>query len=482
MSARTWPGPTEGSWSTSPTSRTAARGGRARDQRLHQQHVDHRGLVDDEQVAAERVRLVALEAAVLRVSLEQAMDGLRLDAGGLGQALGGSARGRAERDVDALGHEHPEDRVDQRGLADTRAAGDDQGLARDGEAQGFPPARREREAAALLQPRDGPVDVEGGPGWLPGCKGLQALGDVPLGPVQACQEDAAAFPDRVGHHGALLQLERQRVREPVGCHLEQLGAGAQQVVLGQAAVALVQGLRKRVTHPGADPHHGVLGDAEFGRDLVGGLEADAADVAREAVRVLADDRHGLGAVGLVDAHRPARADAMGVQEQHDLAHDLLLGPASGDALGALGAYALDLAQTRRLGLDHVEDGLAEGLHQALGIGGPDAADHARAEIALDALDRRRRGRLEEGGPELQAVRPVVGPGAGDLDPFAGRDHGGMADDGDEVALPASLEAEHAEAVLLVVERDALHETGEVLRRSLAGRGGPEAHGYIVARR
>ena len=129
---------------------------------------------------------------------------------------------------------------------------------------------------------------------------------------------------------------------------------------------------------GANPHHSVLGDADLCRDLVGRLEADAADVTRQAVWVLADDRDGLGTIGLVDPHRPAGADAMGVQEQHDLAYDLLLGPAGGDAFCALGADALDLAQAPAQPRSR-QTQLAESLHQALGIGWSDAADHARAQ-------------------------------------------------------------------------------------------------------
>ena len=87
------------------------------------------------------------------------------------------------------------------------------------------------------------------------------------------------------------------------------------------------------------------------RDLVGGPEADAADVARQPVGVLGDHLHGLGAVGLEDPHRPRGADAMGVQEQHDLADHLLLGPAGDDARGALGADAGDLPQALGLLLD-----------------------------------------------------------------------------------------------------------------------------------
>ena len=55
----------------------------------------------------------------------------------------------------------------------------------------------------------------------------------------------------------------------VGRHLDQLGRELHQLVLRQAAVALVHGLGERVGHARADPDHGVLVDADLGRDLVG---------------------------------------------------------------------------------------------------------------------------------------------------------------------------------------------------------------------
>jgi hypothetical protein len=56
MSARTCRGPTEGSWSTSPTTSRAARFGTALSSAcMHQQHVDHRLLIDDEQVTVDGI-------------------------------------------------------------------------------------------------------------------------------------------------------------------------------------------------------------------------------------------------------------------------------------------------------------------------------------------------------------------------------------------------------------------------------------------
>ena len=66
-----------------------------------------------------------------------------------------------------------------------------------------------------------------------------------------------------------------------------------------------------------------------------------------------------------------------------------------------------LAQAFRLGLDDIEDLLAERPHKPAGVDRADAPDHARAEILLDALDRRRRSRADETRLELLVVGTVA---------------------------------------------------------------------------
>ena len=83
------------------------------------------------------------------------------------------------------------------------------------------------------------------------------------------------------------------------------------------------------------------------------------------------------------------------QKQHDLPDHLLLSPAANDALRPLRADPSHLAQATRLLLDDVEHGIAEGSHELLRVDRTDAADHARAEILLDPLGRRRCCGLEE---------------------------------------------------------------------------------------
>ena len=196
MSASTWPGPTEGSWSMSPTISSAASSGDRLHQRLHQHDVDHGGLVDDQQVAVERIVRVALEAAALGVDLQQAMDGLGLDARRLGHALGGAAGRRAKQQLHALGREDAQDRIDDRRLADARAAGDHQHLGRQRQPDRRLLAVGKLQAGLASRPRATPSRRRSTA--RAACRSAmreQPLGDRLLGPVEAGQEDAGRLAD-----------------------------------------------------------------------------------------------------------------------------------------------------------------------------------------------------------------------------------------------------------------------------------------------
>jgi hypothetical protein len=125
--------------------------------------------------------------------------------------------------------------------------------------------------------------------------------------------------------------------------------------------------------------------------------------------------------------RTARAvlNAVAVQEDHDLPHDLLLGPGLGDPPGAHRADACHLAQAIGFGFDHVEYFGAERLDQLPGVDRADAADHPGIEIFLDAFARGRGRAAQKAGFELLPVGAVVDPFAGSGDPFAGSDGRGI---------------------------------------------------------
>ena len=151
---------------------------------------------------------------------------------------------------------------------------------------------------------------------------------------------------------------------------------------------------------------------------------------------------------------------MAVQEDHDLADDLLLGPGVGDPLGAHGTDAGHLTKPIRLGLDDVEHLLPERLDHLLGVYRADAADHSRAQVLLDAINGSRRGGAHEARLELLAMGAVVDPFTRCGNPLTGRYGGGMADDRDQIAMAACLDPQNAETTVGIVKCDALDKAGE----------------------
>jgi hypothetical protein len=61
---------------------------------------------------------------------------------------------------------------------------------------------------------------------------------------------------------------------------------------------------------------------------------------------------------------------------------------------------------------------------------------------------------------MDAMRAVVDPGPARLNELAGRDHRGVADEGDEITLTASFDTQDAKAIFGVVERDAVDQPGQ----------------------
>jgi hypothetical protein len=200
-------------------------------------------------------------------------------------------------------------------------------------------------------------------------------------------------------------------------------------------------------------------------DQAGERSLAVADVACQPVGILRDQLDSVGAVGLVDAHCPRGADTVAVQEQHDLADDLLLGPAGDDPFGALRPDPADFAQSAGFLRNHLEHNVTKGANELFRVDGSDAPDHPGTQVFLDPLDRRRRRRLKERGSELDAVGTIVDPAAARLDKLASRDHRGVADDGKQLSLAAGLDPQHTEAALRIMKRHPVDQTGQNLCRT-----------------
>ncbi len=117
------------------------------------------------------------------------------------------------------------------------------------------------------------------------------------------------------------------------------------------------------------------------------------------------------------------------------------------------------------GFDHVEHLLAKDPHQLLGVDRADAADHAGREVLFDAVDRCRRRGTQKPSLELLAMGAIVHPITRRRDPLAGGDRRGVADHGHQVPMSPRLGPQNAEAILGVVEGDALNQSRQnFLRR------------------
>ena len=332
----------------------------------------------------------------------------------------------------------------------------------------------------LLDPGDGFRGIDGAPGRRALQQVQELRGDAHLGAVQRRQQQAGLAVDGLGDEAFLLDFQGDRLHDGRLGDLQQRRGGLDELGLDDGAVALVGKGLQHMPHAGLGADHGITGNAQALRQGVRGLEADAVDVQGQAVGIFLHPGDGLGAVGLVDAHGPGRAHAMAVQKDHDVANHLLLGPGRDHAGGALGADAVEFLQAVGGLRDDVEHLGAEGLHQFAGKVRANAFDHARTEVALDALQRGWGHDTQLRGLELQAMRAVGHPAARALDIFPWGDGRGGAHDGDQIAVAAHLDAEDTEARLLTVKGDALHAAREVFERRLRGRsrGHVRHHGLL----
>lgn len=152
--------------------------------------VEHAGLVEDEEVAGNRVVFVVGEAAGGRVVFEQTVDGAGGCAGSFRESLGGTARRGSEQHADALGAEDVDHGAEDGGFPGSRAAGNNRDLGCEGIAQGDCLLVGQFEASSRFCPlhrgvyfnrgedRLGPSDAGDGLGdaLLRTCSGGQLIG------------------------------------------------------------------------------------------------------------------------------------------------------------------------------------------------------------------------------------------------------------------------------------------------------------------
>ena len=168
------------------------------EERPGQPHVEHRRLVDDEEVGVDRVGRPA-RRALARHPFEQAVDGRRLGARALGEPPCRLAGRRAQPHAHAMRAQHVDERPHDRGLAGPRTAGEDRQPVLDRALDGRPlrvgrherPPHRTAQRAHLQRRRA--LEQRAHP-----------LGQPRLGPVQRRPADQLGLDDDLAARGQLV--------------------------------------------------------------------------------------------------------------------------------------------------------------------------------------------------------------------------------------------------------------------------------------
>ena len=384
----------------------------------HQAQIDHRGLVDDEEISRERAMAIAGKSHD-RLILERAMQGEGLAPRALGEAFRRASRRGAEHRIHFLGGENFDKGAQDRCLADS-------GTSREDEKTFFRRAEdrvrlfvREPQRMMPLKPCDRCLRIERRQGRGRLKEPRDPARDRLLRLMEVGRKDehllAVAFHDDAAVEDELIQRHLKTLGfdfEKTCCFLEERGTG-------EGAVPLALRLFEGVENPCGEAS-GRLGRlAHLAGDVVRGFEADPRDIAGEPVGIGAKDVHRFLTVGFEKSQGPRRGEAVEVEENHDVAHRLLPFPGILDAEPARFADSRDFLEPLRFFLDDAEGIVAEGRDDALGVGRTDTVDESAREEADDALGRVGRLGGDAGRVELAAETAVALPRSRGLDLLPG---------------------------------------------------------------
>src|SRR6266700_2262053 len=207
MSASTWPGPTEGNWSTSPTTSRAAVFGTA----LSSACISSTSTMD---VSSTMSRSQSRGFSPSRrnppvLGSTSSSRWMVLASKPVASFMRLAARpvGAHSKSLAPLAERMRRMALTRVVLPTPRPAGDHQHLGRQCQRHGRPLASGEYQTRPLLDPGDRLVRINPGPWQRAGPQLQQPLGDAPLRPVQAGQENAGLIADRIGNHRAVSQFE-----------------------------------------------------------------------------------------------------------------------------------------------------------------------------------------------------------------------------------------------------------------------------------
>ena len=267
-------------------------------------------------------------------------------------------------------------------------------------ANGIALRRRQLQTHPLLYPGQRGRDVDGTQGMGTLAKLVQGTGDADLR-----QEQGLEIKPRLLAPGFAHQFLLAAAVLHGGGHDGTVDAGQRRGLLHHgrfrvAHVPFLAELLQPIAQGGPGPQRRGTVEAQSDGQFVGRLKTDAPDVGRQAIGVGPHQIHSLFAVRLIDAHRPGRADAVRLQENHDASHGFLLTPALADALDPASADALHLLEEAGTLVDDGQGAFPEDLDDLVGQVGTNALDQAGTKVLFDPAHGVRRSGAQGIGLEL----------------------------------------------------------------------------------
>ena len=264
-------------------------------------------------------------------------------------------------------------------------------------------------------------------------------GDADLGTLEGGQEQAGFPLDVFSDEVVFLAFELNRLLDDGHRDFQERDRRLQEFLMMDGTVAIVGKLLQHMTDACLGTDHRVPGYAQPLGQAIRRLEANAVDIEGQTIRILPDPDNGLVPIGLVNADRTGRANAMRVQKDHNLADDFLGFPRFNHPLFAFGTNPVKLGQPFGGLLNDVKDVFLEGLDQLFGKVWSNTFDHPRAEILFHAFEGTGRDDAQGLRLELQAMRPIVDPDALALNILARGDGRCRADDRDQIPVPSDFD-------------------------------------------
>jgi hypothetical protein len=215
---------------------------------------------------------------------------------------------------------------------------------------------------------------------------------------------------------------------------------------------------ENLQNAGLHPLGRVCGDADGFCDPVGRLEANTANVERQAVGLSRNRLDRPASVSTNDADGESRARSVRLQKDHDVAQGALLAPSALDGCRPLLAEAIDFAKTRRSFVEHPEGLQTERFDDPLRELLTHSLDKPGREILLEPRERLR-GKLDQRlCPELRTVRAVLLDPASDPDARPNRSGRKATDHSQPVRTAFDGDLDDSKPASRALERDALDDS------------------------